>query len=84
MDELADRFLKSLGIILGGFLLIYFLISISGERPMGVSLIIYECMNTFFYWTFRIILFLIVGFILVYGVTVYSSYKGEQYRRLAE
>lgn len=57
MDDLLDRFIKSVGLMMGLLFLIYVLIASSSERPIGISLVIYQTMNTCFYWGFRILLF---------------------------
>lgn len=84
MDDLADRFLKTVGLICAGFVLIYVLIAISGEKPSGMSLLIYNSMNWLFYWLFRL---LALGFVSFAVVLIWSRHikaQAEKERLLRE
>jgi membrane protein implicated in regulation of membrane protease activity len=78
MDDLGDRFLKSLGIILGGYLFIYFLIVITGQHRFGVSALIYQGMNFVFLCLVRIVLVSVIGLILFHGVAYYFKSKTKK------
>ncbi len=84
MDDLVDRFLKTIGLICAGFLLIYVLIGISGEKPIGVSLLFYNSMNWLFYWLFRL---LALGLLVFAGVFIWSRHvevQAENERQIRE
>jgi hypothetical protein len=78
MDDLVERFLKSLGFVFGSFILIYVMIANSGQRPMGVSLVIYDTMNSIFLWGFRGLVAAVVGFILFECGSYYFKQKEEK------
>jgi uncharacterized membrane protein YgaE (UPF0421/DUF939 family) len=84
MDDLLDRFLKSVGFVFGSFILIYVLIANGGQRPMGVSLVIYETMNSIFLWGFRTLVAVVVGFILFEFGSYYFKQKEETKLELEE
>lgn len=84
MDDFVDRFLKTIGLICAGFVLLSILIVISGERPTGVNLLIYNGMNWLFYWLFRIIALGLFGFVLVFILTKYREAQAEKERLIQE
>jgi hypothetical protein len=84
MDDLVERFLKSLGFVFGSFILIYVMIANSSQRPVGVSLVIYETMNSIFLWGFRILVAAVVGFILFECGSYYFKHKEEKKLMLEE
>ncbi len=84
MDDLVERFWKSLAIIFGGFVFIYALIVISSERPRGVNLIIYDSMNQLFKWLFIFIVVVAIGCILIFVIQRYFEGKAEEGRKLQE
>jgi uncharacterized membrane protein YgaE (UPF0421/DUF939 family) len=83
MDDLVERFLKSLGFVFGSFILIYVLIANSDQRPMGVSLVIYETMNSIFLWGFRLLV-AVVGLLLLECGSYYFKQKEEKKLELEE
>jgi biopolymer transport protein ExbB/TolQ len=84
MDDLVERFLKSLGFVFGSFILIYVLIANSGQRPTGLSLVIYDTMNSIFLWGFRILVASVVGLILFECGSYYFKHKEEKKLQLEE
>lgn len=84
MNDFVDRFLKTIGLISAGFVLLYVLIAISGERPTGVSLLIYNGMNWLFYWLLRIVAFGLFGFALVFVRSMYLAAQTEKERLIQE
>lgn len=84
MDDLADRFLKTIGLICAGFLLIYFLIATSGEKPSGVSLLIFNSMNWLFYWLFRLFVLGFLGFASMFIKSRYAKAQAEKEWQIRE
>ncbi len=84
MDDLGERFLKSLGLIFGCFILIYIMIANSSQRPIGVNLVIYETMNSIFLWGLRALLAVVVGLILFVCGSYYFKQKEEKKLELKE
>lgn len=84
MVDFVDRLLKTIGLISAGFVLLYVLIATSGERPTGVSLLIYSGMNWLFYWLFRIVAFGLFGFAVVFFRSRYLAAKAEKERLIQE
>lgn len=84
MDDLGNRSLKSLGLILGGYLFIYFLIVLTGQQRFGVSALIYQGMNLLFLWIARIVLISFLGFILFQGGSYYFKSKTKKVKEEQE
>lgn len=84
MDGFVERLLKTLAIVLGGFLLIYVLIATSSERPTGISLAFYSFMNQVFFWLLRLLIVVFIGFILVSVSSSYFKVKTENKRKIEE
>lgn len=84
MDDLFDRFLKTLAFMVGGYLLIYVLIATSSERPAGLSLVYYNFMNQVFYWLFRLFVIGVIGLILYLVSTFFIKVKAKKKRMIEE
>lgn len=84
MDDFLDRFLKTICLICAGFVLLYVLIATSGERPTGVSLIIYRGMNWLFYWLFRLVGLALFGCALVFVRSKYLAAQAQKERQIQE
>lgn len=84
MDEFLDRLWKSLVFVCLSFLLIYFLIATSGERPTGLNLVIYSTMNLIFYWLLRMLALGLIGFVLFSGFMIYSQAQTEKEQKLQQ
>lgn len=78
MDDLGNRFVKTMGLMLGFLLFIYFLIATSSEKPVGISLTIYLAVNWLFYWGIRILL------LATLAVTTFSIFLCFYRNRLQE
>lgn len=83
MDDFVDRFLKTIGLVCAGFVLIYVLIATSSERPTGVSLMIFNGMNWLFYWLIRLIALGIIVSALVFARFKFVAAQAEK-ERLAQ
>jgi len=84
MDGFVERLLKTLAIVLGGFLLIYVLIATSSEKPTGLSLAFYSFMNQVFFWPLRLVIVGFIGFLLVLVSSNYVRVKTENKRKIEE
>lgn len=77
MDDFVKHVLKTIGIFCGGILLIYFMIRTTGQRPIGISLLIVNTVDFIFLWLFRLIVAGILGFISFYLGKSYFDHKKE-------
>lgn len=84
MDDFVDRFLKTIGLICAGFVLLYVLIATSGEGPTGVSLLIYSGMNWLFCWLLRIAGLGLLGLVLVFVRSRYLAAQAEKEQRIQQ
>lgn len=84
MDDFVERLWKSLAIMIGGFVFIYVLIASSREKPMGVSLFIYNLMNQLFYWLLILLGVVVVGAVLFFVAEHFSEIKAKEKAKLID